>query len=244
MLNKSFCFCLCTLLFFGCATVPPPVLNLPQKANVGIINLIDREATHTHIGTTAFNNFEKNYFVNWGYHEKTEKELIAEIQKFPQFDVLSIEAPERIVKNESEILNTAWNLKLNDDLVPDIAEIMKQHKIDVLLIIRDGSGEDYMCATGRYLKNYGIYTRTFLGIKTTHAYVYSNIVGFYGNPPQYIGGAWLNEHYRLENFSYPSDIKEMDIAKLNEYGPLITDNIPDFIKKAVIGVGLNPSEKR
>jgi hypothetical protein len=226
----------------GCATTPRPALNLPTNSTVGIINLIDTEATHTHIGTTAFNNFEKKYPVSWNFPEKIEQELTNQIKSSTGLNVLSIQPSKKISENESELIDTKWELKINSELISEVKNIMQQNKVDVLLIIRDHKGEDYFTGTGRHLKNYGLFTRSFLALQSSYVYAYSNILGFYGDPPQYVGGAWLNEHPPLKDFEFPSNIKELDIERFNSLAPFVTNKIPEFTAKALDRTGLKPNE--
>jgi len=218
------------------------MLNLTPKARVGIINLVDEEATHTHIGTTVFNNFEKKYPVDWGFPQKLEKELITQIKKSTNLDVVKIQPTETLISNEINIVQSKFKFYINPDLLPEIAKIKDQNKVDVLLIIRDIQGEDYFEGTGQYLKNYGLYTRSFLMIKSAHAYAYTKIEGIHGNPPKYIGGAFFLEHPKIKGFKFPSDIEQLDIEQLNNLGHYITDQIPEFIKNALIQMGLKTTK--
>lgn len=242
MLKRACLLCVILLLLIGCATTPRPALNLPNNSTVGIINLIDNEATHTHIGTTAFNNFEKKYPVSWDFPQKIEKELTNIIKSSTGYNVISIQPSKIISENESKLIDMTWNLKINSELVPEIKNIMQQNKVDVLLIIRDFKGEDYFTGTGKYLKNYGLFTRSFLVLKSSYAYAYSNILGFYGNPPQYVGGAWLNEHALLKDFKFPSNLKALDIDEFNSLSPFVTNKIPEFAAEALDRTGLKPIE--
>lgn len=231
------------LLLVGCATTPKPELNLSHNSTVGIINLIDIEATHTHFGTTAFNNFEKKYPVSWDFPNKVEQELTDKIKRLTGLNVISIEPSKTISENESILIDMTWNLKINSKLIPEIRNIMQQYKVNMLLIIRDFQGEDYFTGTGKYLKNYGLFTRSFLGLHSSYAYAYTNILGFYGDPPQYVGGAWLNEGTLLKDFEFPSNIKEVDISKFNALSPLVTIKISEFTTKALDQTGLKPIQK-
>jgi hypothetical protein len=242
MLKPSCLLCIILLSLIGCATTPRQALNLPNNSTVGIINLIDNEATHTHIGTTVFNNFEEKYPVSWDFPQKIEKELINKVRSSTGYNVIVIQPSKTISENESELIDMTWNLKINSELIPEIKNVMQQNKVDVLLIIRDFKGEDYFTGTGKYLKNYGLFTRSFLGLKSSYAYAYSNILGFCGDPPKYVGGAWLNEHALLKDFKLPSNLKALDIEKLNSIAPLVTNKIPEFAAEALDRTGLKPIE--
>jgi hypothetical protein len=150
MLKRASLLCVVLPPLIGCATTPRPALNLPTNSTAGIINLIDTEATHTHFGTTAFNNFEKKYPVSWNFPEKIEQELTNQIKSSTGLNVLSIQPSKKISENESELIDTKWKLKINSELIPEVKNIMQQNKVDVLLIIRDYKGEDYFTDAAEY----------------------------------------------------------------------------------------------
>ncbi len=54
------------LLISGCASVPPiPQLETKYGDRIGVFVEIGPRPTHTHIGTTIFNNFAKEYPYDW-----------------------------------------------------------------------------------------------------------------------------------------------------------------------------------
>ncbi len=240
MLKQVFQLCVISLILFGCTTIPEAPLNLPINSTVGIINLVDTEATHTHFGATIFNSFEKKYPVSWNFPGKIEQELTNQIKSSTEYNVLSIKPTKKISEYESKLIITTWKQKINPELIPEIKEIIQQNKIDILLIIRDDKG--MVQDTFWYLNNYGLNTRSLLLLKSSFVYAYSNILGFYGDPPQYIGGARLEEQVWLKDFDYPSNIQELDIDRLNSLAPYVMNKINEFAVKALGQTGLTPIE--
>ena len=58
------------LLLQGCVSYPPaPDYEIKKGEKIGVWVDAGNQVTHTHVGNTVFNNFEKNYDLNWHLSE-------------------------------------------------------------------------------------------------------------------------------------------------------------------------------
>lgn len=82
-MKLRFCALLASLMLLGgCVTMPPPVAFRPvTDSRVGVLVKVDGLPTHSHYGTTIFNNFNKTYPFDWQLDGFVRAAVLSELSK-------------------------------------------------------------------------------------------------------------------------------------------------------------------
>lgn len=78
----------------GCASryVPPtPAYKMKQNSKVGVLVLTKDTPTHTHVGTTIFNNFVKEYDFQWQLKQSIFEQFKNTIESNSEIQVVDLE---------------------------------------------------------------------------------------------------------------------------------------------------------
>ena len=222
------------LLLQGCASTEVQMVDLKPKSRVGLINMVGDEITHTHVGTTSFNNFSKKYDIDWNISSIIEDTIVGKIKKNTHYDVIKINPTEKLLENDKELVEIGWaSHSLKESVVPEFKNIFSEYDVDIILVIREFGAEDYVTQTGTYIEGYGLYTRSFLVFEKAYAYGYLKIDGIFGDPPAYIGGQWFGHHPVVNDFNFPEDIKNIPSSELKKIEPFLLENVNKFVEQAL-----------
>lgn len=184
----------------------------PPKQKVGVLVSAKKFPTHTHIGTTKFNNFTKEYSYDWQLNNtlySTFKKAIEQNSRFTAVDISSLvddAGALDFVMGEGN--NGAFNDKQNtlrkSLLDKGIATVIIVEEAPTVAITECGT---YGCSEHQS-KGFGLFTRSFLG--TDH----------------YIASASFN--VSIERLDKPVDILTLPVFTEFQDDALKNERVEDF----------------
>jgi hypothetical protein len=266
MFRRSIAYLACMLfsfVIFACANIPK--FNFSQGTRVGIVNLLESEATHTHFSSLGQNNFTKKYAVDWQIPSYAGSKLIAELKKNTNLTVVEIKVSDPS-KQKALRSNMIERVLLSETAPPTIpAEgaklletISDSENVQVIIIIGSYSGPS-VYKSGEdpiFLEGYGLFTRILLGgifekilggmlsFRKAYAFAQIGVVVFKTQPVLYIGSARTSSQGRplmpLADFDWNVDINNIPEAELAKTKPRIHQYIDDAVKEALKITNLAP----
>lgn len=165
-------------LITGCQStyVPPlPAYSLPTDAKIAVLIDSSNVPKHTHIGTTIFNNFEKNYPYQWNISESIKSTLTQHIETAQGFKVIDANSIDYINSQQSlnfvDINNKQWQFveksnALRNRLIADNVHAFIIIKEVPTLAVMECS--QYGC-TNHYSQGVGLFTRSMFAFDTYYA---------------------------------------------------------------------------
>ena len=184
----------------------------PPKQKVGVLVSAKKFPTHTHIGTTKFNNFTKEYSYDWQLNNtlySTFKKAIEQNSRFTAVDISSmVDDAGALDFVMGEGNNGAFNDKQNtlrkSLLDKGIATVIIVEEAPTVAITECGT---YGCSEHQS-KGFGLFTRSFLG--TDH----------------YIASASFN--VSIERLDKPVDILTLPLFTEFQDDVLKNERVEDF----------------
>lgn len=184
----------------------------PPKQKVGVLVSAKKFPTHTHIGTTKFNNFTKEYSYDWQLNNtlySTFKKAIEQNSRFTAVDISSmVDDAGALDFVMGEGNNGAFNDKQNtlrkSLLDKGIATVIIVEEAPTVAITECGT---YGCSEHQS-KGFGLFTRSFLG--TDH----------------YIASASFN--VSIERLDEPVDILTLPVFTEFQDDALKNERVEDF----------------
>jgi len=184
----------------------------PPKQKVGVLVSAKKFPTHTHIGTTKFNNFTKEYSYDWQLNNtlySTFKKAIEQNSRFTAVDISSmVDDAGALDFVMGEGNNGSFNDKQNtlrkSLLDKGIATVIIVEEAPTVAITECGT---YGCSEHQS-KGFGLFTRSFLG--TDH----------------YIASASFN--VSIERLDKPVDILTLPVFTEFQDDALKNERVEDF----------------
>jgi hypothetical protein len=163
------------LFLAGCASTPPiPKIQSASGDRVGVLVEVGDSPSHTHIGTTVFNNFTKKYPYNWKLNSEVSR-VVQQSVKSSGFEAIDLNAA------GIQYTDVAGLIKANGEqwqVTPGkedtVRRLREQLKLKALIVLKEERVLAALeCAGGpcaeRYADTSGLYTRSFLGITRYNA---------------------------------------------------------------------------
>jgi hypothetical protein len=267
MLRRSIAYLACMLFFFAvfaCANIPK--FNFTQGTRVGIVNLLESEATHTNFSSFSQDNFTRKYAVDWQIPLYAERKLNAELKKNTNLTVVAIKVADPS-KQKALRLNMIERVILSETAPPTIPPegaktletISDSENVQVVVIIGSYYGPSvYKSAEDPiFLEGYGLFTRILLrgifermlggvlSFRKAYAFAQIGVVVFKTRPVLYIGSAKASSQGRpllpLADFDWNVDIKNLPQADLAKTKPRIEQYIDGAVEEALKVANLAPS---
>jgi hypothetical protein len=268
MLRRLIAFLACVLIFFhviGCTKNPK--FNYPQGTRVGIVNLLESEATHTNFSSFAQDNFTKTYAVDWQIPSYAENQLMAQLKKNKDLTAVNIRVADPS-QQKALRLNMIERVILSDTQPPTpppegaglLESILDPNNVQVVIVIGSYSGPSvYKSAeTIIPLQGYGLFTRFlftgglaqkllggFFSFRKAYAFAQIGVVVYSLRPVAYIGSAVASTQGRpllpLSDFDWKADIKHLPESELAIAKPKIEQYIDETIEQALKVTDLAPS---
>ena len=248
-LTKYLTIVLCLSLNVGCASLYVPALpnySLPEHTRIGLFVSASEFPKHTHVGTTIFNNFSKDYEYPWKMEESIFKTFQQEIEHSTGFVVLNLK--DLGITNTSElnfveVKDKQWSLveentSLRDSLIElGIYAVVSISESPTLANLECSA---YGCAE-HYSEGYGLFTRSFLGINSYFASSSFTVSIEIIDTPADIGVQqdmrdilhFNNKNKILTNFEAPKEFRNITQEELNP----IREEILNYIKYVAAAAG-------
>lgn len=224
-MNKFVFLVLVGLLTSGCATrFVPPVDNvaLPKTAKVGVFIDVGEHPTHTHIGTTIFNNHVKRYPYDWQLKQSLFDKIKTQIELQTGLEVVALNAP--LVSDFAELDFVSVREKQWSYIERRTAlrETLAEQGIQAIIALRETrtlaelNCSQYGCAEF-YSEGVGLFTRSFFGMDRYYASSSFEISAEILNPAIDLGmldALWdmtiySGKNVLLDGFSDPADFKNI-----------------------------------
>ena len=245
----------CMLIFsvvFACAGIPK--FNFPQGTRVGIINLLESEATHTNFSNFGQNNFTKTYPVDWQIPAYAEHKLTAQLKKNPNLTTVEIKVSDP-AKKDALRLNLIERVVLSQTAPPTIPPegaklletISSPEDVQVIVIIGSYSGPSPYKSTDTTisLEGYGLFTRSlfrgifgsFLSFRKAYAFAQIGVVVYRVQPVIYLGSTKTSSVGRpllpLSDFDWKADMKNLPKSEIDKAKPRIEQYIVEAVEQAL-----------
>ncbi|AOT06840.1 hypothetical protein [Pseudoalteromonas luteoviolacea] len=174
---KSLFIITIALLISACNTIYVPPIDDYQPKNqpkVALVIDVSDELTHTHIGTTIFNNFTKQYEVDVKMKQHIFETLKKKLEEGANAEVVLLDSTlsnQRASSGFVFIKDKQW--QFNPSLEAERNELTAKG-IDVVISITetqtlvDMNCTQYGC-TNFYAEGHGLYTRSFFGLDNYYA---------------------------------------------------------------------------
>ena len=239
-------------------------INFSSGTRIGVINVLESYATHTHFASISTERFTKTYEVDWEMPAYVNNELMKLLQHDQRFTLL------RIHHTESSDLNQHAedfsNLANSDTITPQLAarleRLAEASNVDVIIFIYSYNGpsiytynapsqEFNQAKAPIWLQGYGLFTRWLNPAKLLRwlpfrgAYPYAQIaVSVFSSQPL----TWLATgkpkltSTSLGDFDWPSDAKKLPLPELNKARPGIDKYADQALQNALQMSNLLPSK--
>lgn len=167
----------------ACATAPFGSFEAEPGERVGLVNLVEDQFTHIHVGTTVFNN-------NESVHDAVDLDVPAYINQTARetlerngFQVIDL-AANRLPSHEgSSLLHAGWNgLDIRNVHREPLQDLMRELDLDWILVFESTNLTDPIGGTTVSYAGYGLYTRSFMTLSGAHAYSHVRGYGITSDP--------------------------------------------------------------
>jgi len=154
----------------GCMKQPDiPTYTVTEGSTIGYLVRVKPYPMHTHVGTTAFNNFSKEYKYDWEVQSYIENSLAQNMPKTKNLKLINL-AKQGFVLEDLKNLIIASNSKwvVNPEKKTTYERLAKL-RLSAVIVINDGAKMASLeCGafgcTEHYARGYGLYTRSILGL--------------------------------------------------------------------------------
>ena len=169
----SLMFALATLA--GCATAPPlPKIESLRGDRIGVLVEVSGNPTHTHVGTTVFNNFVKKYPYQWNLGAEVRRIIERSVNE-AGFTVVDLRQEGFDYQKVAGLIQTTggkWQVAAGKEEV--VRQLREQHKLKALIVVKDAPVMASLeCSggpcTARYVDHSGLYTRSVFGYTSYRA---------------------------------------------------------------------------
>ncbi len=138
-----------------------------QKTIIGLVINAKKFPTHTHIGTTKFNNFTKEYNYDWQLHDTVFTIFEKAIEQGNRFDVLDISSTVESTGTLDFVKSEDGNMVFNNNLASMRKSLLDKGITRIIVIKEAPTVAITECGTygcSEHKSNgFGLFTRSFLG---------------------------------------------------------------------------------
>ena len=232
----------------ACATAPQPKFEFPSATRIGIVNHLERRATHRNFSSLRVGNFSKQIDVDWDIPDYIEKRLSATLKADPRYTVILIKPAEPLggINQDPDLSDrTLTSRKLKPATADYLSFLSDKYEVDVLISVRSyrGPGVIKIDKHPIELQGYGLFTKQLLMSK--HAYAYANITVevFKTGPLTYIGsGKPENRKSALNNIDLEGSLKNLPRSEIDKIEPIMKEYAEQAIENALVNANLLPPE--
>ena len=241
-----------------------PRINFPSGTRIGVINVLESYATHTHFGSIGTQRFTKTYEVDWEMPAYVDNELMKLLQPDHRFTLVRIPHAESFELNQhtedfSDLANSDTVTPLLADRLGHLAEASN---VDVIIFIYAYNGPSiftYEAPSQQFkrakapiwLQGYGLFTRwlnpskllRWLPFRGAYPYAHIAVSVFSSQPLTWIAtGKPKLTSSSLGDFDWPSDVKKLPLPELNKARPRIDKYANQALENALQMSNLLPSK--
>ena len=227
MFRRFFMIITAAVLISGCTATPRPKFQFPADTRIGVINHLERYATHQNFSSLRIGSFSKKLNINWQMPVYFEDKLTRVLQGDPRYSVIPIR-PAEASGELNQQLDRIDEISMSDKIKPEVADFLKtladKHNVDVIIVIKSFRGPSAFKIDKHpfELQGYGLFTKVFLISKQAYAYANIAAVVFKTEPVTYIGsGKPKNMKSPLKDFDLSGDLKNLPQSEIDKLEPII-----------------------
>jgi hypothetical protein len=214
-------------LISGCAATQRPKFQFPADTRIGVLNQLERYATHQNFSSLRIGSFSKKLNVSWQMPAYFEDKLIRTLRSDPRYTVIPMGSTEASGGMDQQ-LDGIDEISMSDKVKPDVADFLKtladKHNVDVIIVIKSFRGPSAFKIDKHpiELQGYGLFSKVFLISKQAYAYANIAAVVFKTEPLNYVGsGKPINKKSPLKDFDLSGDLKNLPQSEIDKLEPII-----------------------
>ncbi len=227
MIRRLFLIITAPALISGCTATPQPKFQFAADTRIGVINHLERYATHQNFSSLRIGSFSKKLNVNWQIPTYFEDKLTRTLRSDPRYTVIPIR-PTEASGGIDQQMDRIDEISMSDKVKPEVADFLKtladKHNLDVIIVIKSFRGPSSFKIDKHpfELQGYGLFTKVFLISKQAYAYANIAAVVFKKEPFTYIGsGQPKNMKSPLKDFDLSGDLKNLPQSEISKLQPII-----------------------
>lgn len=244
-MSRQFIYILITLaIVSGCATPRQPKLEFPAGTRIGIVNHLERFATHRNFSSLRFDSFSKQMDVDWDIPAYIENRLSNTLKADSRYSVKSIRPaqPAGGMNQEPELSDrTLRSRAIRPAVAAYLDSLGDKYEVDVLIVVRSypGPGVVKIDKHPVELQGYGLFTQQLLMSRHAYAYAHITIEVFKTGPLTYLGsGKPNNSKAPLNDFSLEGNLKNLPPSEIEKLEPLIKEYAEQAVENAMVSANL------
>ena len=224
----------------GCATLGPKRMPTNEYGkSITIIGSLDNQMRLMLIGTTVFNNSINNIDAADLHLEEEITKTVSEKMKSKGNFRVTISKDKSIreqVRNINPYVSTTfWKIGDQKKMIQGLA---KRLNADLLVVINNATYNDKIFGTDVSIEGYGIYERSFLGIKRAVNYCSLRIIVYDGATGNELAFASDLSHEPRNNEEWSSDLN-YGVESINKTKASIKKLYISLANKLLAEMGLN-----
>lgn len=190
---------LSALALAACATTSP-VPKGPVVANrVGLVNLVQPQLTHSHVGVTIFGNEAKRVEPQQLRAPEYLARKLDEALQARGVELVPVELPAGLVEAKNGLVSMGWNAyRVREEYAAALRELMQSRGLDVLWVVESMALQDPIGRSTVIIDGHGLYTRRVLGDDLPHAYAFLWGYGLQAGSLAVVGAAGAREYAPIE----------------------------------------------
>lgn len=226
------------LVPFVMAAVSLPSTTPGTVKSVAIVNEIATDAMHTHIGITAFGNFEHVMPNDWGIPSFTEQAIRDTLQ---EHDItatsITLDAADHDLILGGQCYSK-WNGRFKEECQERFRALLDRLHVDALITLSDYETRDMYTDSPNRVKGYGVFSRGGKRPKLSlvYAHIAMGIVG--GNPTQPLRGAGCTSTEMESGRPWPKDAEALTLEDLAWARPVLEGLVKRRVHDSLVASGL------
>ena len=246
---RKFIYILTALtIVLACATPQQPKFEFPTGTRIGIVNHLERRATHRNFSSLRFDSFSKQIDVDWDIPAYLENRLSNALKDDSRYTVILIKPPESMggMNQEPELSDRTLKSKaIKPEMANYLNSLGDKYEVDVLISVRSyrGPGVIKIDKHPIELQGYGLFTKQLLMSKRAYAYANIAVEVFKTGPLTYIGsGKPENRKSALNNIDLEGSLKNLPRSEIDKLEPIVKEYAEQAIENAMVNTNLLPPE--
>lgn len=241
-----------------------PKINFSAGTRIGVINVLESYATHTHFASISTQRFTQTYEVDWEMPAYVDDQIMKLLQQDQRFTLVRI--PHTEFSDLNQHAKDFSDLANSDTITPQLADRLERlanaSNVNVIIFIYSYNGPSiytYNAPSQQFnpakapiwLQGYGLFTRwlnpskllRWLPFRGAYPYAHVAVSVFTSQPFTWIAtGKPKLTSTSLGDFDWPGDVKKLPLAELNKARPGIDKYADQALQNALQMSNLLPSK--
>lgn len=146
----------------ACATAPVNFGKPPTSSSIGLVVLVDEKPRHSHVGTTAFQNFDVLDATETDFRSRFASRS-ADALREGGFDVRRIEPTPLLIEKRTGLFTyMSSSVYFHEDVKSELDALASDNSLDYVILVYPLVGPAW-ANSAAFLEGYGLYTRCAFG---------------------------------------------------------------------------------